>query len=202
MLPVLTSPLGSKKAIFSSFSTLYCFRASAKDSALDGPVPLATATPFKAADADLADAFFDRTRSAQDFGTARAVGEAVAASSTACDVTAASGCVWAVPSGAYVGVACGAGGGVEVVSDDAVFGLAAGMFGRAGTIGTAVRVSFLVCATALNVSSGAARGCGTPLVGMTPASDGAWEVTGVSWSDVDGTAETVASDWSTSVPSD
>lgn len=173
MLPVLTSPLGSRKAIFSSFSTLYCFKASAKDSALVAPVPFPTAMPLRAADAYLAEAFFDRTRSAQDLGAVRDGGEVAEASSAACDSVPTSGCAVGLSSTYSEAAGCGRGGGIEVVSEDAVFGLAMGIFGRAGIIGTAVRVSFLVCAAGLDGSVVVAVNIGVGVLGAAPTSDGA-----------------------------
>ena len=80
MLPVLTRPLGSKKAIFafSLFSfTLYEPRASAKDPVLGGAKPLACIVESRGTWAVLAVvvcAVF-RTRSAQDFGAVLIRGE-------------------------------------------------------------------------------------------------------------------------------
>ena len=80
MLPVLTRPLGSKKAIFalSLFSfTLYELRASAKDPAFAWAKPLIRVAESPGAWAVLAVVFCPvvRTRSAQDFGAALIGGE-------------------------------------------------------------------------------------------------------------------------------
>lgn len=82
MLPVLTRPLGSKKAIFalSLFSfTLYELRASAKDPDFAGAKPLGRAAESPEAWAVLAVVFCPvvRTRSAHDFGAALIASEVV-----------------------------------------------------------------------------------------------------------------------------
>jgi|FreactcultuFSWF8_1027224.scaffolds.fasta_scaffold00153_66 hypothetical protein len=80
MLPVFTSPLGSKKAILSLSSTLNCLRAPARVLALEGGAPLVGEAPFTATvDAVAAAAaaeFFERIRSAHDFGAALGAGVA------------------------------------------------------------------------------------------------------------------------------
>jgi len=138
---VFTSPLGSKNGILSTFSTLYWRRASAKELALDGVVPFGRVRPLTAAAAEAAEELLIRTRSAQDFGVTFGGGDVAASSCWASEeAVAAAGC----STTSAVDVSNAAGSGVFSAWGEATdFALATGIFGIAGTIGTAVRVSFL-----------------------------------------------------------
>lgn len=143
MLPVFTSPLGSKKEMFSSLSTSYCLRASANEPDLEALVPLVVTMPFKAAEAEAAAAFFERTRSAQDLGAALEGGEATGNASAGFESVAASvggagGAVAADAAG--LAVRCAA---AVAASEDAGLGLERGRVGTTGTMGTAVLVFLL-----------------------------------------------------------
>lgn len=185
MLPVFTRPLGSRKAIFSSWSTLYCLSASATDPALDVLVPLDVAAPLTTADAAAAPAFFARTRSAHDLGAAGLGGEATGADSGAEEMSS----VLVEAAGTSTeGASAGAGGVAGALGDD-VFGLVDGMLGTTGIIGMAVLV-FLRARVCGGVSF-----CGGAVLDPSPSTTG---VTGAGAASAsDGTTRGVAgASWS------
>ena len=153
MLPVLISPLGSRKAIFAflllSF-TLYEPRASARDPALDGGKPFVSAAGSLGTWATLAVVFgpMVRTRSAQDFGAAWIWGEVTvsagwAGSSLSCALALAATSTAFARRSAFDGAPLTAS---EVALKEARLDgrMANGRFGTAGTIGIRGTVGRLV----------------------------------------------------------
>ncbi len=141
MLPVFTSPRGSRKVKVESLWTLYWRSASASDALLGIWKPLLGGAPFSAKAVEGGGAF-RRTRSAQDFGAGFGGGAAgTAASSAGCSPFAVSDfCSPDVDTGA----ACEVGDAIglsEVAGGDGLGLAIPGMFGTA----IAVRVSRRAC---------------------------------------------------------
>lgn len=186
MLPVFTSPRGSRKAILLSESTEYNLRASAKDAVLDDPRFWADANPFDAEGGAGAAAALLRTKSAQDFGAALTAGgeaddvcsEPLAVAAPSCAVVAFSNSTMACSEALTLeGVVL-----AEVLRCDAE---KAGTAGLMGINGTAGRVAVLICAVgvcALDAEFGGSADEG--VVGCVESdSEGASEFRGVSSSD-------------------
>lgn len=145
MLPVFTSPLGSRKDTLLPLLTLYCLRASANEALLGKLVPFVCAPPLSKAAAPDAPFVFVRTRSAQDFGAAFGGGVSGATVSSASPSRAPS----APGASTLGGIASLKRGGGDLAAADGdeveVFRGAAATFGTAGMMGTAVLVSLLAC---------------------------------------------------------